>query len=84
MPEPAATQILATKVVSDGSNAARVDITIADAASLEEATESVSLSVRIKLENETRPLADYQRQAVKRAVEFLSEHWRSLDQLLSN
>ncbi len=82
MPEHAATQILATKVVSDGSNAARVDITIADATSLEEATESVSLSVRIKLPNETRPLAEYQSLAIQRAVNFLSEHWRSLEDLL--
>lgn len=82
MPEHGATQILATKVVSDGSNAARVDITIADAASLEEATESVSFSVRIELRNETRPFVEYQLSALHRAVEMIREHSHSLDQLL--
>ncbi len=84
MPEHAATQILATKVVDDGPNAARVELTIADATTLEEATETVALSVTIKLDHETSPLAEYQSRAIQRAVDFLSEHWRSLDKLLGN
>ena len=60
MPEPAATQILATKVVADGPSAARVELTIADAATLEEASETISVSVDIKLDHETAPLAEYQ------------------------
>jgi hypothetical protein len=71
MPEPAATQILETKVVDNGPNAARVELTIADADTLEGATESVAISVKINLKNETRPFVDYQRLALHRAVDLL-------------
>ncbi len=84
MPEPAATRILETKVVDDGTNAARVGLTIADADILEEATGSVVISVRIGLKNETRPFVDYQRQALHRAVDLLREHSHPLDQMLDN
>ena len=84
MPEHASTQILETKVVSDGPTAARVEITIADATSLEEATESVVLSVKIDLEREVQPFATYQRFALHRAVGLIREHSRPLDALLDN
>ena len=84
MPEHAATQILATKVVSAGPNAARVELTIADAATLEEASESVLICVKIHLDSEITPLPDYQRRAIQRASEMLAEHWRSLEDLLGN
>jgi hypothetical protein len=78
------TQILATKVVPVGPRAARVELIIADAATLEEATETISVSVGIKLDRETAPLVEYQSLTIQRAVDFLSEHWRSLDKLLGN
>lgn len=84
MPEHASTRILETKVVSDGPTAARVELIIADATSLEEATESVVLSVKINLEGEIRPFAAYQRLALHRAVDLLREHSRPLDNLLDN
>jgi hypothetical protein len=84
MLEPAATQILATRVQPAGPNVARVELTIADAATLEEASETISVSVDIKLDRETAPLVEYQSRAIQRAVDFLSEHWRSLDKLLGN
>ncbi len=68
MPEHASTQILETRVVADGSNAARVELTIADAATLEYATESIVLSVKIALRDDIRPFADYQRLALHRTV----------------
>ncbi len=84
MPEHAATQILATKVVADGRNAARVELTIADAATLEEATETLAICVKMQLDSEITPLPDYQRRAIQRAADLLAEHWRSLEQLLGN
>ena len=84
MPERASTQILETKVVSDGPNAARVELTLADATTLEAATESVVLSVKITLQSDTRPFADYQRMALHRAVDLLREHSHPLDALLDN
>ena len=84
MPEYAATQILETKVVSAGPNAARVELIIADATSLEEATESVVLSVKIDVQSEIQSFAAYQRLALHRAVELIREHSRPLDVLLDN
>ncbi len=84
MPERGNTQILETKVRADGSRAAHVELTIADAASLEEASETLVLAVRIDLSSETRPFADYQRKALHRAVELIREHSRPLDALLDN
>jgi hypothetical protein len=43
---------LRTTVVDDGPNAARVELTIADASTLEAATESVVLSVRVLVSSE--------------------------------
>ena len=84
MIEHASTQVLETKVVEDGTTAARVELIIADAPSLETATESVVLSVKIDLEDEIRPHADYRRLALHRAVDILREHSRPLDSLLDN
>ena len=84
MPEPAATQILKTTVEADDSNGARVELAIADAPTLEEATESIVISVRVAPGRATPYLADYQREALHRAVDLLRQHSRPLDQLLDD
>ena len=82
MPTPADVQILGTKVESVGPGVARVELTVADAATVEEASESVSISVRIAVESEAQPFAEYQRLALHRAVVILREHSRPLDDLM--
>lgn len=84
MTEPAGTQILETKVVESGPRAARVELTIADAPSLEAASETIVLSVNIDLHNDTRPFLDYKRLALHRAIDILREHSRPMDQVLDN
>ena len=83
MLEDAATQILATRVRADGPKAARVELTIADAASLEEATESVVISVRVNIPSDIWPFPAYQHAALGRAVELLREPWRPLEDRLN-
>ena len=86
MPESDATHIVKTTVIEDGPNGACVELSIANATSLEEATESITISVRIAPDKSRRPpyLIDYQREALHRAVELIREHSRPLDQLLNH
>ena len=85
MPESAATRILQTKVVSDGPNAAHVELTIADAATFEEATASIVLSMTIDAEEyATLSLAEIQRRAIENAANILGEIWRTPDKLLGH
>ena len=84
MPESAETQILWTKVVDDGPDTARVELAIANAPNLEDATETIVISVRIAPNRIVPMLAAYQLSALHRAVELIREHSHRLDALLEN
>ncbi len=73
-----------TKIVADGPNAARVELVIADAASLEAATETIVVCVNVSLDSEASPLLDYQRRALVRTSDIVAEHWRALDKILGH
>ena len=80
MPESPAIQILRTTVKDGG---AYVEMVLANAPSLEDASESVALSVRVDLKTKFPELANYQRHALHRAVELIREITRPLDSELS-
>lgn len=84
MPESAKTQILWTKVVDDGPDTARVELAIANAPNLEDATETIVISVRIAPNSIVPMLAAYQLWALNRAVDLIREHSHSLDASLHN
>ena len=84
MPESAETQILWTKVADDGPDTARVELAIAHAPNLEDATETIVISVRIAPSHIVPMLAAYQLSALNRAAALIREHSHRLEASLNN
>ncbi len=84
MPESAGTQILWTKVVDDGPDTVRVELAIADKPNLEDATESIVISVRVGQRGELASLVRYQWDALEHAVGLIREHSLPMKNLLES
>jgi hypothetical protein len=83
MPEQPSTQILETKVRPSGPHASRVDIAIADAATLEGAGTSIVISLEVDNGTRATPfLIDLQYFALHQVVTLLREHVDRLEQQL--
>ena len=84
MPESASTQILSTKIEDDARGGTRVDLVIGDAATLEEATESVAISVCVSADQPLPRLAYLQLLALSKAANLIRENSRPLEQAMDD
>lgn len=85
MPEQPSTQILQTTVRPADQGASRVELVLADAATVEDAETSIVISLTVPKGTRAAPfVVDLQNAALHRAVDLIREHTRPQDQFLES